>query len=57
MKKQGLDYNKLRVRFKEELSKLTEEEIKEWLEKDEKRIASETTLEVKKPEKDLISHK
>lgn len=41
MQKQGLDYATLRVKFKEVLSNITQEEIKEWLDNYEAKYGSE----------------
>lgn len=41
MQKQGLDYAALRVKFKEVLSNITQEEIKEWLDNYEAKYGSE----------------
>lgn len=43
-----LDYKKLRKDFKEVLSKISQEEIKQWLEFDEERIANESFIEGEK---------
>lgn len=40
-----LDYKKLRKDFFEVLSKISQEEIKQWLEFDEERIANESFIE------------
>lgn len=36
--KQGLDYNELRIKFDEHMSKVTKEDMEEWLEMDRKRM-------------------
>lgn len=43
-----LDYEKLRKDFFEVLSKISQEEIKQWLEFDEERIANESFIEGEK---------